>query len=166
MTDETTNAEEFAEEMEVAAEVPVPAGGGTQTQNGEVAGKTPYLPWVLIAVLALLLVCACFALMGVGGLYILDRSQPDAPVIIAPPASQETAEPAQPAEPVEPAEPAQPAEPGQPAEPPAEAPPAAAQLPSGPGASGLPCAPLAGGLILAPLLVIGRKNGIGRSSNK
>lgn len=148
MTDETTNARELAE------------------------GKTP-IPtwvWVVIAVLALLLACVCATATGLGVFGILNQSQePDAPVIIVPPTKEQPAE--QPAEQPTLAPPEQPTEPSpeQPTEPPpeqpVEQPPEGGQPPTEPDTGGSSCIPLAGGLVLAPLLVLGKKNGIGRRTN-
>jgi outer membrane biosynthesis protein TonB len=176
MSDDVQNEEPLAEDMEVAAEVTGPT---------DKASTPSWVPVAVIAVLAILLVCACLMAMGFGGLWIMDQSQPDAPVIIAPPAQEQPTQPPQeqptqvppepeppPEEPVEPP-PEEPAEPPpeQPAEPPAEEqppeePPSAGQLPAGPESGGSSCLPLAGGLVLAPLLVMGKKAGIGRSSKK
>ncbi len=68
MTNDTKNAEELAEDMEVAAE-----GTGA-------TGQTSILMWVLIAVLALLLVCACLSLallVGLGLNYLYGFWQAD-----------------------------------------------------------------------------------------
>ena len=174
------------------------AGVGVQNLNGEIVSKALIPTWVPIAVLALLLACACLSVMGVGVLGILDQTQPAAPAATAAPVegqppeplateqlpAEQPAAPAATAAPVEPPAEEQPVEPPaeeqpvepppeQPAEPPAgeqppvgEQPPSAEQLPAGQGESGLPCAPAAGGLLLAPLLVMGKKHGIRRRSNK
>jgi hypothetical protein len=133
--------------------------------------------------------------MGIGGLWIADQSQPDAPVIIAPPAQEQPTQvpPEPPAEqptqpppeqptqpppeqptqppPEEPAEPPpeEPAEPPpeEPAEPPPEGEaPAPGQLPAEPETGSPPCVPLAGGLVLAPLLIIGKKQGSRRRAKQ
>jgi hypothetical protein len=159
-----------------------PPGEAPQASSDGSAGRTNVPIWVLVVVVALFLACLCaMMLAGAGAVGILSSQQsdaPDAPVIIVPPTQEQpTQAPPEPEAPQEQPTQAQP-EPEAPQEQPTQAqpeppageqpekePPSGEQPPADQDGSGLPCVPLAGGLVLAPLLVIGKKNAIGRRLN-
>lgn len=134
------------------------ADGERQNLTGEVVGRALIPPWVLPAVLVVILaIASIWILFTVLGGSAEEGVPPEAPAATATPVEEQPA-PTQPP-PEQPTEPP-PTEP--PPEPPTEAPPEepppeAEQLPTEPDEGGTPCAPLAAGLIFAPLLVIGKK---------